>query len=155
MKKKEEALLIILMSAILVGNWSFITSWTIWSDYKARDAIEEQVKQEARVRLDSYIIMEVEATGYDPGKCCCGKFADGLTATGTDAYKAGIAVDPKVIPYGSMVYITEIGGWLKADDCGSAIKGAKIDIRFPTHKIALEWGRKKIKIWIKPPEESK
>jgi len=84
--------------------------------------------------------MKVEATAYCPASCCCGKYADGITATGADAYTMGVAVDPKVIPLGSTVCIPGYGTVI-ADDVGGAIKGDKIDVRFRTHQEAREWGR--------------
>lgn len=59
-----------------------------------------------------------------------------------------IAVDPKVIPYGTKVYIPEFknspfGGVFIADDCGGAIKGNRIDVLLPDKKTANAFGRKK------------
>ena len=51
-----------------------------------------------------------------------------------------IAVDPSKIPYGSKVIID--GHTYIAEDCGSGIKGKRIDILFETHKEALELGIK-------------
>lgn len=69
---------------------------------------------------------------------CCGK-TDGITATGTQATEGRtIAVDPSVIPYGTIVYIN--GQAFVAEDCGGAIKGRRIDMFFNTHEAALEWG---------------
>lgn len=61
------------------------------------------------------------------------------TATGTTP-TAGrtIAVDPKIIPYGTEVIID--GHVYIAEDCGGAIKGNRIDVFFPTHAEALQFG---------------
>jgi len=91
--------------------------------------------------------IEVEVTAYCPCEKCCGEYADGLTATGKDAYTKGVAVDPKVIPLGSTIHIPGYGT-VEADDVGGAIKGAKIDVRFRTHKEAKQWGRQKRRITI-------
>jgi len=94
------------------------------------------------------VAMKVEATGYCPNACCCGKWADGKTATGRSAQFNGVAVDPSVIPLGSQLQIPGYceGVLSLADDVGGAIKGSKIDLRFKTHQDALDWGRKKITI---------
>lgn len=85
------------------------------------------------------IVEDFKTTAYCPCEKCCGNFSDGITATGTVA-TAGrtIAVDPKVIPYGSKVTID--GKEYIAEDCGGAIKGKRIDIFFETHEEAIQYG---------------
>ena len=58
-----------------------------------------------------------------------------------------IAVDPKVIPLGSLVYIDGLGLAL-ATDTGKAIKGRLIDICFTTMDDAMEWGRKDVRVYM-------
>lgn len=59
-----------------------------------------------------------------------------------------IAVDPKVIPLGTRVYI-EGYGFGVAHDTGGAIKGDIIDVFMPNRDAAYTWGRKKgVKIYI-------
>ena len=79
------------------------------------------------------------ASAYCPCEKCCGKYANGITATGVKA-KAGrtIAVDPNYIPYGTEVIIN--GNTYVAEDCGGAIKGNRIDIYFDSHEEALNFG---------------
>lgn len=62
----------------------------------------------------------------------------GITATGAEARPGVVAVDHKVIPLHSDVYIN--GEWYKAEDTGGAIKGNRVDIACWTHKEALEKG---------------
>ena len=77
-------------------------------------------------------------TAYCACAKCCGK-TDGITATGTKATQGRtIAVDPKVIPYGTKVVIN--GNTYIAEDCGGAIKGNRIDIYFDSHDEALQFG---------------
>ena len=70
------------------------------------------------------------------------------TSTGT-VPKEGrtIAVDPKVIPYGSIVYIQDYGYFI-AEDCGSAIKSNRIDIFTASHSTAIQQGKKVSNVWI-------
>lgn len=85
-------------------------------------------------------------TAYCPCEKCCGK-TDGITSTGANA-TAGrtIAVDPLVIPYGTVVLID--GQEYIAEDCGGAIKKNRIDIFFDTHSDALKFGVKESEVFI-------
>ncbi|MCM3694202.1 G5 and 3D domain-containing protein [Neobacillus niacini] len=75
----------------------------------------------------------------------------GVTATGFDLRNNPnakiIAVDPRVIPLGTKVYV-EGYGYAVASDTGGAIKGHKIDVFFPTKAEAFRWGVRKVKIKI-------
>ncbi|MFX3624216.1 MAG: ubiquitin-like domain-containing protein [Ectobacillus sp.] len=89
----------------------------------------------------------VEATAYSP--YCNG--CQGVSAGGYN-YKANpnmklIAVDPRVIPLGTKVWV-EGYGYAVAGDTGGAIKGNKIDVLMPTEAQASNWGRKRVKIRI-------
>ncbi len=97
------------------------------------------------IRFDRAI--EVSATAYCPCAICCGPNANGITATGIPAGKGVIAVDPRVIPLGTRVYVDGYG-YAVAADVGSAIKQNKIDVCFDTHDEALAWGLKKTKVYI-------
>jgi 3D (Asp-Asp-Asp) domain-containing protein len=52
-----------------------------------------------------------------------------------------IAVDPKVIPYGSRVFIPGFG-WRVAEDTGAQIKGNRIDVLVENEEKAYNLGRK-------------
>lgn len=76
---------------------------------------------------------------------CCNK-SDGITATGTQATEGRtIAVDPEVIPYGTMVVID--GHTYIAEDCGGAIKGNRIDIYMNSHEEALQAGVRTVEVF--------
>lgn len=83
-------------------------------------------------------------TAYCACAKCCGKWANGITATGTTATEGRtIAVDPDTIPYGSTVTIHFADGSSHsyvAEDCGGAIKGNRIDVFFASHEDALWFG---------------
>lgn len=104
-----------------------------------KEAVESEF-QAHRERFDGFEVMVAEATAYE---------GDPITATGT-VPKVGrtIAVDPKVIPLGSEVYI-EGFGWRIAEDVGGKVKGNIIDIFMGSRKEALNWGRRNVKILIK------
>ncbi|TYS26415.1 LysM peptidoglycan-binding and 3D domain-containing protein [Bacillus pumilus] len=91
--------------------------------------------------------MTVTATAYtanDGG-------ISGITATGVNLNKNPqakvIAVDPKVIPLGSKVYVEGYGEAIAADT-GGAIKGNKIDVHVPSKSQAKNWGVKSVKVKV-------
>ena len=70
---------------------------------------------------------------------------DMTTATGTTVRIGTVAVDPKVIPYGTRMFIvTNDGAYIygegTAEDCGGAIKGNRLDLYFPTDPECWEFG---------------
>jgi uncharacterized protein YabE (DUF348 family) len=91
--------------------------------------------------------MTMVATAYDPGPGSCGASADGLTATGAIARKGVCAVDPRVIPLGTRLWV-EGYGYAIACDVGGAIKGNRIDVCFDTRSEALRWGRRSVEVRI-------
>lgn len=88
----------------------------------------------------------VVATAYSPGDPSQG--TGWQTSTGRSARLPGVAVDPKVIPYGSRVHVPGVG-WLLADDCGGAIKGARIDIRMQNKADCIKWGRRTVSVTVR------
>ena len=71
-----------------------------------------------------------------------------ITSTGTTPKWGTIAVDPTVIPYGTKVYIPKFDMVFTAEDCGSAIKGKKIDIFMNSEAECVKFGRQNIEIKI-------
>ncbi|MCP6682626.1 3D domain-containing protein [Bacillus nakamurai] len=75
----------------------------------------------------------------------------GVTATGIDLNKNPdakvIAVDPKVIPLGSKVYV-EGYGVATAADTGGAIKGNKIDVFVAKKSDANNWGVRTVNVKV-------
>lgn len=87
--------------------------------------------------------MRVTATGYSPEQ----PDLDDVTATGARATRGVIAVDPRVIPLGTRVYVPGYG-YAVAADVGGGVKGAHIDLCFDTVREALNWGRRTVTITI-------
>ncbi|KXH86837.1 G5 and 3D domain-containing protein [Sporosarcina sp. HYO08] len=83
-------------------------------------------------------------TAYCNG--CSGKTATGINLRANPNAKV-IAVDPKVIPLGSKVWV-EGYGYAIAGDTGGAIKGMKIDLHVPTKSTAYNFGRRQVKIKV-------
>jgi 3D (Asp-Asp-Asp) domain-containing protein len=87
------------------------------------------------------------ATAYEPSERSCGKYADGYTAIGVKAAPGIVAVDPKVIPLRTRLYVEGYGPALAAD-VGGAIRGNRIDLFFNTVEEALRYGRRRVKVYV-------
>jgi 3D (Asp-Asp-Asp) domain-containing protein len=82
--------------------------------------------------------LTVLATGYA---------LSGATATGVPVGWGIVAVDPSVIPLGTRITIPGYGEGVAADT-GSSVRGAVIDLWFPTRAQALAWGRRTVTITL-------
>ncbi|WP_416149122.1 peptidoglycan-binding protein [Salipaludibacillus sp. HK11] len=91
--------------------------------------------------------MTLEATAYTA--YCDG--CSGVTYTGIDLRsnpnKKVVAVDPNVIPLGSIVEVEGYGRAV-AGDIGGAIKGNRIDLHVPTKDEAFSFGRRNVEVTI-------
>jgi hypothetical protein len=62
-----------------------------------------------------------------------------------------IAADTKYYPFGTRMHVPDYG-WGIVEDRGGAIKGPnRIDLYFNSHREALNWGRKKVRVVIEYP----
>ncbi|WP_335547789.1 ubiquitin-like domain-containing protein [Neobacillus drentensis] len=103
-----------------------------------------QVSRGANEQGKEFYVTATAYTAYCNG--CSGRTATGLNLRANPNMKV-IAVDPRVIPLGSKVYV-EGYGYAVAADTGGAIKGYIIDLFMPSNKDCYRWGRKKVKIKI-------
>ncbi|RLD18551.1 MAG: hypothetical protein DRI33_04100 [Caldiserica bacterium] len=72
-----------------------------------------------------------------------------VTATGLRSGLGVVAVDPNVIPLGSLLYVKGYG-YAVAGDTGGAIKGDIIDVFFYSTDDALQWGRRAVTVYLLP-----
>ena len=86
-----------------------------------------------------------EATAYTDDVQSQGKWV-GQTTTGRKPQVGVIAVDPKVIPLNTKLYVEGYGECV-AGDTGGLIKGNIIDLFFDTRDEVNKWGRKQVKVW--------
>lgn len=71
----------------------------------------------------------------------------GFTARGTQVRYGTVAVDPRIIPLGSKIYIPGYG-WGQALDTGGAIRGNIIDIWLPSLGQCYQWGNRSVTITV-------
>ena len=93
--------------------------------------------------------MKVKATAYTHTDAGCDK----ITATGTTVHWGTVAVDPKMIPYGTKMFIVSndgkyVYGVSTAEDCGGSIKGNRIDLYMPTTSQCLNFGVRNCTIYF-------
>ena len=104
-----------------------------------------------QIEVDTPISFIAEITAYTAGYESCGKLpshpAYGITANGNKVKKGIIAVDTRVLPFGSIVYIEDLGVFV-ADDTGADIKGNRIDIYMDNVNDAIKFGRQYRKVIV-------
>ena len=93
--------------------------------------------------------MSVKATAYTHTDKGC----DMITATGTTVHWGTVAVDPKLIPYGTKMFIVSndgkfVYGLSAAEDCGGSIKGNRIDLYMPTTSQCFSFGVRNCTIYF-------
>lgn len=102
-------------------------------------------------------VLTMNATAYDLSYESTGKRPGdkyyGMTASGTKVRPGVVAVDPRVIPLGTKLYIestdgTPHYGYASAEDKGGAIKGNKIDLYFETAAQVRKFGRRTVKVYV-------
>jgi 3D (Asp-Asp-Asp) domain-containing protein len=90
--------------------------------------------------------LTVVATAYTPADT--GIEGGRYTKTGRDGRSAhGVAVDPRVIPLGSRLWIPGYGHAV-ADDIGSAIRGHRVDVRVQAARNMARWGRRSVRVYV-------
>ncbi|PMQ01571.1 MAG: hypothetical protein CBR30_05130 [Dictyoglomus sp. NZ13-RE01] len=89
-------------------------------------------------------VYTMTATAYYPWE---GKGVDDSTALGWKAEKGIVAVDPRIIPLRTPLYIPSYGFSI-AGDTGGAIKRYRIDLLLPTKREVYNFGRRKVAVYI-------
>ena len=90
-------------------------------------------------------------TAYCPCTSCSSHWGKNTDSGAIAIEGRTVAVDPSVIPYGTVLFLEGYGEYV-AEDCGSAIMGKEIDVYFDSHETALEFGEQYIEVFIKHKE---
>jgi 3D (Asp-Asp-Asp) domain-containing protein len=95
--------------------------------------------------------VQMRVTAYCPCEKCCGKYADGFTASGhkIKLNETFVAAD-KQYPFGTEMIVPGYNNDqpVKVLDRGSAIQDDRLDVFFPSHQQALNWGAKYLPVKI-------
>lgn len=119
-------------------------------EYGDTTAPENTSSEKAAFSYKYYI--DCKATAYDLSAEENGGYA-GQTATGVPLDKGVIAVDPRVIPLGTRVYIEAIDGswsygYAVAADTGGAIKGKRVDLCYRTRSECIQFGVRPCRVYV-------
>lgn len=141
-----------------------LTSTTIENEEIISESIPHIVDKGTRDKIvtsrgttDYGNVIVMNASAYDLSYQSTGKRPGdkyyGITASGTKARPGVVAVDPRVIPLGTKLYIestdsTKDYGFAIAEDTGGAIKGNKIDLFFESSTDTKKFGRRDVKVYI-------
>ena len=133
--------ILLMITGCTTNNDAEVSTSTLTQTEEIDVSSSAQIVEEPAEPTINYINLGTfKISAYCHCSKCCGK-SDGITATGTKVQaNRTIAVDPKVIPLGSQVIIDGQTYTYVAEDTGGAIKDKKIDLYFPTHREALNWG---------------
>ena len=85
-------------------------------------------------------------TAYCPCRKCCGKWANGITASGATAKAGHTIAAPKDIPFGTVLVIDGVP--YTVEDRGGSIRNKKLDIFFNTHAEAKKFGKRQCEVFI-------
>lgn len=132
-------------------------------DHVSTDVLKSEIQKEAKTEVQKIgtkatptqaalngnsvkKVITMQATAYDPT-------AGSRTAMGTRARVGAVAVDPRVIPLGSKLYIESADGfpsygYATAEDTGGAIKGNRIDLFYGSNAQARQFGRRNVKVYV-------
>ena len=106
---------------------------------------ELEAEREAARLIDQQVsrggqkVMVMEATAYT--------WTGNQTATGSWPTVGTVAVDPQVVPLGSVLYVEGYGPAVAADT-GGDIKGQIIDLYMDSEHECLQWGRRKVEVVV-------
>ncbi|WP_211746750.1 3D domain-containing protein [Paenibacillus sp. Marseille-Q4541] len=145
-------------SAFLLILLICFSSYDFASAFIAQGREPDKAKEVLAPRNEQVLdTVSVTATGYTAGYESTGKGPNhplyGITFSGVKVHRdkqgvSTIAADPALFPLGTILYIPDYGYGIVADT-GSAIKGSKIDLYFPTIKaVYKEWGKKKVEVQV-------
>ncbi len=103
-------------------------------------------------------VIRMKVTAYCPCSKCCGKWADGVTASGyviQQGFGQQFVAADKRYPFNTMMFVPGYchisSMWrmiVPVLDRGGAIKDDHIDVYFDSHQEALNWGVKYLDVTV-------
>lgn len=117
---------------------------------KGETALPEQPQEEEAVPaiVPGRSLGTFRTTGYCPCRRCSGNWGKRTSTGAIPRSGHTVAVDPRVIPYGTKLMINGIV--YTAEDCGGGVKGKHIDIYYDTHSQAQQHGSRSMEVFLVP-----
>jgi len=106
-------------------------------------ALEQIAQRSSEAVRFAGATMKMIATAYTANCIGC----SGITKTGQPAGHGIVAVDPRVIPLGTALFIPGYGRAI-AGDTGGAIRGNRIDLGFNSTSDAFRFGTRSIVVYV-------
>lgn len=141
----------------LIFSWVYMGIFSIFQTYQYHKSLQYQTELYTQLMITqqpdikdfpNLKLGKFDLTWYSPKELGKDNASQLKTSTGTTPKEGRtIAVDPKIIPYGSIVYIQDYGYYI-AEDKGGAIKQNRIDIFTNSHEKAIQEGHKVANVWI-------
>ncbi len=136
--------------AIIIGimlGLSLVLNHALWTERQI--LLDDQLKRRsANVQL--WYGQRMRVTAYCPCSKCCGKWADGVTASGHKIQPGDkFVAASKEFAFGTIVNVPGYGS-VPVLDRGGAIKGDRLDLYFDTHQAALNWGVQHLLVRFEP-----
>ncbi|ACV61072.1 3D domain protein [Desulfofarcimen acetoxidans DSM 771] len=123
------------VSSQMVGSQIVSTPVSKIVDYGTKQQTIDRSGQTYQYSQEMYVI----ATAYT--------YTGRNTASGIPPSVGSVAVDPRVIPIGTRLYI-EGYGYGRAVDTGGSIKGNKVDVFLESEQQCRKWGVRKVKVYV-------
>lgn len=117
--------------------------WGMEETGRADEEVWEKLHNAPIFRGEYKDVLYMRSTAYTPYD----SGGTGRTARGNVAGKGHAAVDPNVIPLGSLIFI-EGYGYALADDIGGSVNGHVVDVGVDTLDQAYSWGTRHVNVYI-------
>jgi len=139
------------------GRLTLLSATNTGADTVSPSVVNESVISTAPQQRSQWQTVRMRVTAYCACRRCCGKFADGITASGHKIRRGDtFAAADKRYSFGTEMVVAGYnkGKPIKVLDRGGAIRGNKLDVFFPTHRKARKWGVKYIDVKVRRSSET-
>ncbi len=139
------------------GRLTLLSATTTEVENVTPSAVKESVMKTAPQQTSQWQTVRMRVTAYCACRRCCGRFADGITASGHKIRQGDtFAAADKKYPFGTEMIVDGYNNDkpIKVLDRGGAIRGNKLDVFYNSHREARKWGVKYIDVKVRRSSET-